>query len=127
MTEYRHMVKESGTVKLGTSLGYSYASPLQNAQELNKVLQIWAVAFKERGKEPLTVKQVKADPHIFITYRKTADGRRKAVEIFDGNFRGTLNEFTEYCLNILTNKIDRLERVFQSIQKSPLNKLPIKI
>ena len=100
-----------------TQLGTNYASPVQNAQELNKVLQIWALAFKEKGKEPLTLRQAKADPHLFITYRKTVDGRRKAVEIFDGSFKGTLNEFTEYCLKVLTNKIDRLERVFQSVSK----------
>ena len=95
------------TIQLGTR----YASPVKNAQELNKVLQIYAVAFKGKGKKPMTLRQVKRDPYLFITYRKTADGRRKAVEIFDGNFKGTLNEFTEYCLKALTNKLDRLERV----------------
>ena len=34
------------TIQLGTR----YASPVKNAQELNKVLQIYAVAFKGKAK-----------------------------------------------------------------------------
>ena len=35
-------------------LGTRYASPVKNAQELNKVLQIYAIAFKGKGEKPLT-------------------------------------------------------------------------